>query len=74
MAALIRFAFEQLDLHRLEADPDPRNAASIRILERQGFKHEGLLRERYFLDGVPQDAAYYGLLRREWTGAEGDIQ
>lgn len=65
---LIRFAFEQLDLHRLEADPDPQNLGSIRVLERQGFKREGLLRERYFLDGEPQDAEYYGLLRREWSG------
>lgn len=66
---LIGFAFERLGLHRLEADPDPRNAASIRVLEKQGFKYEGLLRERYFLDGEAQDAAYYGLLRSEWTGA-----
>jgi RimJ/RimL family protein N-acetyltransferase len=67
VTTLIRFAFEQLHLHRIEADPDPQNAASIRVLERQGFKREGLLRERYFLDGEPQDAEYYGLLRREWT-------
>ena len=65
---LIRHAFEDLDLHRLEADPDPQNAASIRVLERQGFRYEGLLRERYFLNGVAMDAAWYGLLRREWRG------
>ena len=68
---LIRFAFEQLDLHRIEADPDPQNAASIKLLMKQGFKREGLLRERYFLNGKPQDAEYYGLLRREWTGGGG---
>jgi [ribosomal protein S5]-alanine N-acetyltransferase len=65
---LIRHAFEDLNLHRLEADPDPRNAASIRLLVRHGFKCEGFLRERYFHEGEPQDAAYYGLLRPEWTG------
>lgn len=65
--ALIRFAFETLDLHRLEADPDPQNSASIAVLKKQGFRREGLLRERYFLNGEPQDAEYYGLLRREWT-------
>ena len=64
---LLRHAFEDLDLHRIEADPDPQNIASIRVLERQGFKYEGLLRERYFLNGVAMDAAWYGLLRREWT-------
>ena len=67
VTSLIRFAFETLDLHRLEADPDPQNAASIAVLRKQGFKREGLLRERYFLNGEPQDAEYYGLLRREWT-------
>ncbi len=67
VGALIRFAFETLDLHRLEADSDPRNAASIGVLVKQGFKREGSLRERYFLGSAPQDADYFGLLRREWT-------
>jgi len=71
VTTVLRFAFEQLRLHRIEADPDPQNTASIRLLERQGFRYEGLLRERYFLDGEPQDAAYYGLLRPEWTGEPG---
>jgi RimJ/RimL family protein N-acetyltransferase len=65
---LIQHAFEDLDLHRIEADPDPGNTASIRLLEKQGFKYEGLMRERYFLGGQAMDAAIYGLLRREWTG------
>ena len=64
---LIRYAFDDLQLNRLEADPDPQNTASIALLEKQGFKYEGLLRERYLLDGKPMDAAYYGLLRREWA-------
>ncbi|MEX2271501.1 MAG: GNAT family protein [Vicinamibacterales bacterium] len=69
LTTLLRFAFEQLDLHRIEADPDPQNVASIRLIERQGFKREGYLRERYFLNGEPQAALAYGLLRREWTPA-----
>jgi RimJ/RimL family protein N-acetyltransferase len=69
VTTLLRFAFEQLSLHRLEADPDPRNAASIRVLRKQGFVREGLLRERYLLNGEAQDAEYYGLLRREWTAS-----
>lgn len=70
---IIRFAFETLDLHRIEADPDPDNIASIKLCERQGFKREGLLRERYWLNGQAMDAAFYGLLRSEWTpfGASG---
>lgn len=66
LPALVGFAFAVLDLHRLEADVDPRNAASIRALERAGFAREGCQRERYFLHGEVQDAVLYGLLRRDW--------
>lgn len=64
---IVRFAFEELDLHRLEADADPRNEASIRILKKVGFTEEGFLRERYLLGGEPQDAVFLGLLRSEWN-------
>ena len=66
--ALLDFAFDTLALHRLEADVDPRNAPSIRVLERLGFRREGHLRERYHMGGELQDALLYGLLRREWRG------
>jgi ribosomal-protein-alanine N-acetyltransferase len=67
LPALVGFAFETLELHRLEADIDPRNARSIRAVERLGFQREGYLRERYHMYGELQDAVIYGLLRREWT-------
>jgi [ribosomal protein S5]-alanine N-acetyltransferase len=63
---LLGFAFGPLGLRRLEADVDPLNAPSIRSLERLGFVEEGLLRERWFVGGVTQDALIYGLLKREW--------
>ncbi len=63
---LVDFAFQELDLHRLEGDVDPRNLASIRALERLGFSSEGLLRERWIVNGEVCDTAFYGLLRREW--------
>lgn len=58
-------AFGTMRLHRIEADVDPRNAASLRLLERVGFKREGLLRERWLVGGDTQDSAMYGLLARE---------
>jgi len=64
--ALVSHAFEVMDLRRLEADVDPRNAASIRVLEKLGFQREGFLRERWHVNGEIQDAFFYGLLRREW--------
>lgn len=66
LGALISYAFENLALHRLEADIDPRNTASARSLERLGFQREGLLRERWIVAGEVSDTAFYGLLRSEW--------
>lgn len=66
LRALLGFAFTVLDLHRIEADVDPRNTASIRTLERLGFQREGYLRERWQVGGEIQDALFYGLLRPEW--------
>ena len=66
LQALVSHAFEVMNLRRLEADVDPRNAASIRTLERLGFQREGFLRERWHVNGEIQDAFFYGLLRREW--------
>lgn len=66
LAALIEFAFGILGLHRLEADADPRNERSLRLLERHGFRREGYLRERYRQNGEIQDAVFLGLLRPEW--------
>ena len=62
LPALLDFAFTTLGLHRLEADVDPRNERSIRLLERVGFTREGYQRERYFQMGEWQDAVLYGLL------------
>ena len=66
LRALVSHAFDVMNLRRLEADVDPRNAASIRTLERLGFQREGFLRERWHVNNEIQDAIFYGLLRREW--------
>jgi len=66
LQALIAFAFVDRDLLRLEADIDPRNAASAASLTRLGFVQEGLLRERWIVADEISDSALYGLLRREW--------
>jgi ribosomal-protein-alanine N-acetyltransferase len=66
LQSLLRYAFQTLDLHRLEADIDPRNHASATTLERLGFQKEGHLRERWIVNDEISDTALYGLLRREW--------
>lgn len=67
LQALVKHAFDVVQLRRLEADVDPRNTASIRTLERLGFQREGYLRERWHVGGEIQDALFYGLLKREWN-------
>jgi RimJ/RimL family protein N-acetyltransferase len=69
LARLVRCAFQDLNLNRLEADADPRNVASMRVLDKAGFRPEGLARERYLMHGEFQDAVLYGLLREDWIGA-----
>ena len=69
LPALLEFAFSRLGLHRITADVDPRNSASLRLLEFLGFQREGLMRQRYFHLGEIQDAVIFGLLRDEWQSA-----
>jgi len=66
LQALLSYAFNDMNLRRLEADVDPRNVGSIKTLERLGFQREGFLRERWHVAGEIQDAFFYGLLKREW--------
>ena len=63
---VIDHAFDDLGLHRLEADADPRNARSLRLLEDLGFTREGYLRERHLIGGERQDSVLFGLLRSDW--------
>ncbi len=71
LAMLVSFAFETMQLHRLEADVDPRNASSLRLLARHGFVTEGHLRERFLVSGEWCDSVMLGLLRTEWDPSEG---
>lgn len=71
LEALLDYAFGPMGLRRLEADVDPRNAASLRLVERLGFKREGYLRERWATAEEVQDTVFWGLLKREWAGLDG---
>lgn len=66
VAPLVQFSFTDLDLNRLDAVIDPRNAASARVLERLGFRHEGTRHEHAIIRGEVVDSGMYGLLRRDW--------
>lgn len=65
LRTFLGWCFDELDLRRIEADVDPGNAGSLRLLERLGFQREGYLRERWNTGGTIQDSVFLGLLARE---------
>lgn len=52
---VVRYAFDTLGLHRLEANIMPRNAASLRVVEKNGFVAEGLARKYLKINGIWED-------------------
>jgi len=70
---VVEHAFGVMALRRLEADVDPRNLASLRLLDRLGFTREGLLRERWQVGGETQDSLICGLLERDYAAATAGV-
>ncbi len=67
MQVVLRFGFEEMQLHRVEAFISPKNIASLKLAQKFGFTAEGCLREHYLKDGIHEDSAVFGLLRKEWA-------
>ena len=55
LGLVIRYAFGALGLHRLEANIQPGNEASIRLVKRGGFRNEGYSPDYLFIDGAWRD-------------------
>jgi len=67
-AALIRFGFEALELHRIHVSCDAGNYGSYRVMERSGMRREAVLKEAILdRDGQWHDQYEYAILRDEWT-------
>lgn len=62
---LVDHLFEDLHVHRIEANTHPENAASIAVLSRLGFGPEGVRRESYWVGETVSDDAIFGLLRSD---------
>lgn len=60
--AIVRFSFSSLRLHRLEAACIPTNTPSVRLLEKTGFRREGLARQYLCIDGIWQDHLLFARL------------
>ena len=64
--AMVRFGFQELELHRISAWCIAENTASARVLEKVGLRLEGRLREKRYFKGRWWDTLLYGLLKSEW--------
>jgi RimJ/RimL family protein N-acetyltransferase len=63
---LIEFGFNKLALHRIYTTCDPRNVASMRVLEKAGMQREGLLRDDMLLKARWRDSYLYAILDYEY--------
>jgi RimJ/RimL family protein N-acetyltransferase len=68
---LLEHLFEERGLRRVSAWCDTRNVASVRLLERLGFRREGHLRGSTFDKGEWSDDYVYGMLADEWPPSPG---
>jgi RimJ/RimL family protein N-acetyltransferase len=66
VGAIIRYGFEELSLNRIYAGYFSRNRASGRVMEKNGMKQEGVLRQHVKKWDAFVDVVYYGILRSEW--------
>ena len=67
--AVLRWSFEHLDVHRIQADCTVGNIASERVLLKCGFMVEGIWRESCWEHGRFVDIKQFGVLRQEYIGA-----
>ena len=63
---MVDYLFLSKDTMRIQAQTDPGNIASHKVLEKAGFKKEGTLRKSFFMRGELRDCYIYSILREEW--------
>jgi ribosomal-protein-alanine N-acetyltransferase len=66
LGPILEFGFDKMGLNRIDATSNTENIRSHRVLEKAGFKKEGVMREKYFYKGKFQDDAIYSLLMVDW--------
>lgn len=67
LKAIVNYLFIALNKHRIVASVDPRNIASLKLIERLGFRKEAHFKESYYLRGEWVDDIIYAMLKKEWV-------
>jgi [ribosomal protein S5]-alanine N-acetyltransferase len=62
---VIEYAFNELGLHRIEANIIPRNTASLRVMEKLGFTYEGISKKYLQINGVWEDHKHFVMLNED---------
>lgn len=66
ISMLTDFAFKEICLHRIEANVMPKNKASLRVLEKNGFENEGISRYYLNINGVWEDHVHMVKINFDW--------
>ncbi len=66
LQTIIKFGFEKMGLNRIEIRCDERNIASARVMEKNGLKYEGTLRQKKFQKGEFISLKLYSILKEEY--------
>ena len=74
VAAMLRFAFEELGLHRVEAAIVPRNANSRRVAEKLGLREEGTSQRFLQIRGAWEDHVRYAITAEEWSERRDELE
>ena len=67
---VIRYGFEQMNLHRIAALIAKENLPSLKLLQQHGFRFEGTMREDYVVNGINESSDCYSLLKHEWPAGK----
>lgn len=67
IALIVKFAFEDLKLHRIEANIQPHNLASIAVVKKNGFSKEGFSPKYLHIDGIWCDHERWAIINEKWS-------
>lgn len=74
LVVLLRFAFEELHLHRLQVSIIPRNAASRRVVDKLALRNEGVAARYLEINGIWEDHVRYAITAEEWAERRDELE